>query len=71
VDGRARGVKFSPDGRTLAIAIEERSRHRLTLLDVATGQRRNTENINRGEAYASNRMSFSPDGAILAYKGNL
>jgi WD40 repeat protein len=56
-------VAFSPDGKTLASASQDRT---IKLWDMASGQ--NTATL-RGHAEAVLSVAFSPDGKILASAG--
>jgi dipeptidyl aminopeptidase/acylaminoacyl peptidase len=55
-----RSVAFSPDGKTLAIALYEGT---VKLLDPATGQEKS---VLRGHTKGVNCVAFSPDGKTLA-----
>ena len=61
--GRVWGVAFSPDGRLLATASEDRTAR---LWDPATGEHRRTLTGHDGEVSG---VAFSPDGQLLATAG--
>ena len=72
LDGYVTGVRFSPDGRTLAIAIDGGEMGpSLELWDVGTGARRKWLSLENRYDYVLS-MDFSPDGQTLAsgYKGD-
>ena len=64
--GAANHPTFSPDGRTLAVAVGDGRGERLILFDVATGRE-----CARSDPYKASfdAMAFAPDGRILAAAG--
>jgi len=59
------GSALSPDGATLAV---ENMDHQVELYDVATGTKRSSLQIARGQRWtSSNSLLFSPDGSMLAH----
>jgi RNA polymerase sigma factor (sigma-70 family) len=63
--GNPRDVAFSPDGKLLAV--EEPFGKAVWLIDVATGKQICTvEGMKRSDENASGRLTFSPDGWLLA-----
>src|SRR5205085_8131083 len=64
--GTVNALAFSPDGKTLAAAVEKaagKSVHRAILIDVATGEQ--GEHLMRAGGLPVTAVAWSPDGNLL------
>ena len=64
-----RSIAWSPTGDEVAVFVKKEGRRRLFVFNALTGK--TVRNISMGEIYQAGSPAFSPDGARIAFQGNL